>query len=79
LYVELTAYSTVLTAFRAQGELTWRKEKILQELRDVLRIPEERHRLELARVLSEAALTDGNLFVILVVRKPLPFFLTMPW
>eukprot|EP01103_Thecamoeba_quadrilineata_P017862 TRINITY_DN651_c0_g1_i4.p1 TRINITY_DN651_c0_g1~~TRINITY_DN651_c0_g1_i4.p1 ORF type:complete len:361 (-),score=142.29 TRINITY_DN651_c0_g1_i4:52-1134(-) len=39
-----------MSAFRAQGELTWKKEKILQELRSVLKISDERHKMELLRV-----------------------------
>eukprot|EP00698_Gefionella_okellyi_P005679 TRINITY_DN15147_c0_g1_i1.p1 TRINITY_DN15147_c0_g1~~TRINITY_DN15147_c0_g1_i1.p1 ORF type:complete len:320 (-),score=45.76 TRINITY_DN15147_c0_g1_i1:38-865(-) len=49
----MDAYASVLTAFRAQGELTWRKEAILQDLRDVLRIAQERHRTELQRIAAE--------------------------
>jgi len=47
---ELEAYSAVISAFRAQGELTWKKETILQELRGVLKISEDRHKMELKRV-----------------------------
>ena len=52
----------MLSAFRAQGELSWRKEGILQDLREIFRISEERHRLELARVNSEACLGGPSLY-----------------
>lgn len=48
--LELEAYAAVVSAFKAQGELTWRKESILVELRSLLKISEERHRQELRRV-----------------------------
>mmetsp|Transcript_19721 Transcript_19721/g.27503 ORF Transcript_19721/g.27503 Transcript_19721/m.27503 type:complete len:302 (-) Transcript_19721:1399-2304(-) len=48
--LELEAYAAIVSAFKAQGELTWRKESILVELRSLLKISEERHRQELRRV-----------------------------
>ncbi len=44
--LEQEAYAAVITAFKAQGELTWKKETILQELRAVLKISDERHKME---------------------------------
>lgn len=48
--LELEAYAAIVSAFKAQGELTWRKESILVELRSLLKVSEERHRQELRRV-----------------------------
>jgi len=50
--MELEAYSAVISAFKVQGELTWKKEIILQDLRMIFKISEERHRQELKRVES---------------------------
>ncbi|KAL6078401.1 ENT domain-containing protein [Balamuthia mandrillaris] len=56
--LEVEAYCAVLSAFRAQGELTWKKESIMQDLRDILRISEERHRMEIKRVREDEALAE---------------------
>jgi hypothetical protein len=58
LDLETEAYSAIISAFRAQGELTWRKDRVLQELRILLRIPEEKQRLELIRVANDEALNE---------------------
>jgi len=47
--LELGAYASIITAFRSQGELTWKKETVLQELRSILKISDERHRIEVKR------------------------------
>jgi hypothetical protein len=47
--LEMEAYAAVVTAFRIQGELTWKKENLLQELRAVLKVSDERHRMEIKR------------------------------
>jgi len=47
--LELEAYASIVTAFRSQGELTWKKESILQELRNILKISDERHKIEVKR------------------------------
>jgi len=57
--LELEAYASIVTAFRSQGELTWKKESILQELRTVLKVSEERHKMEIKR--SEQTLANANL------------------
>lgn len=62
VHVELKAYAAVLNALRAQGELSWKKEGVLQDLRLLLHITEERHRLELQRVATDAYLTHSNLY-----------------
>ena len=36
--MELEAYSSVITAFRAQGDLTKEKKSLLQDLQTVLRL-----------------------------------------
>jgi len=56
--LELEAYASVLAAFRAQGELTWKKETILGDLRGTLKISDERHRMELKQ--AEEALSQLN-------------------
>jgi len=48
--LENEAYAAVLTAFRAQGELTWKKDEILVELRTILKVSEDKHRSELKRL-----------------------------
>jgi len=48
--LEVEAYSAVISAFKEQGELTWKKESLLQELRGLLKISDERHLMELHRL-----------------------------
>ncbi len=55
---EVEAYCAVVSAFRAQGELTWKKAQLLQDLRQVLRVPEERHKMELKRVTDDETLAE---------------------
>jgi len=64
--LEIEAYCAVISAFRAQGELTWKKEKTLHELRHLLKIADERHKMEMQRVcqdenLAEIAQLNNNL------------------
>mmetsp|Transcript_41201 Transcript_41201/g.63498 ORF Transcript_41201/g.63498 Transcript_41201/m.63498 type:complete len:107 (-) Transcript_41201:125-445(-) len=54
--LEVEAYSALISSFYAQGELTWRKEQLLQEARWALKISDDLHRRELQRVH-----TDSNL------------------
>ncbi|KAG1651042.1 BRCA2-interacting transcriptional repressor EMSY [Nymphon striatum] len=56
--LELEAYSSVISALRAQGELTKEKKKLLQELCSTLRyiIPTERHRAEIRRAVNDEKL-----------------------
>lgn len=56
--LELEAYAAVVLALRAQGELTWKKEQLLHDLRQVLKISDERHRMEITR--AEEALGQGR-------------------
>ncbi|XP_064639042.1 BRCA2-interacting transcriptional repressor EMSY-like isoform X2 [Lineus longissimus] len=55
--VELDAYSGVVSAFRAQGDLTKDKKKLLQELQHILSISTERHRAEVRRAVNDEKLT----------------------
>jgi len=48
--LELEAYSAVIAAFKSQGELTWRKETVLHDLRTLLKISDVRHTQELKRL-----------------------------
>ena len=82
LLLEREAYSSIISAFVAQGELTWKKEvcsncqffifpsflplflkQILTDIRNLLHIPDDYHRLEMQR-----ALTDENLRKIALTR-----------
>ncbi len=56
--LENHAYSAVVSAFRAQGELTWTKLKILDDLKAVLHVSQQRHRAELVRVESDKVIQD---------------------
>ncbi|XP_015756610.1 PREDICTED: BRCA2-interacting transcriptional repressor EMSY-like [Acropora digitifera] len=51
--LELEAYSSIISAFRAQGELSRTKKKILQDLGTQLSISTERHRAEVRRAYSD--------------------------
>ncbi|KAL9648091.1 hypothetical protein ABK040_007457 [Willaertia magna] len=50
---EINAYSSVVTAFRAQGEITWEKVKLLTQLQQILHISTKRHSAELLRAESD--------------------------
>ncbi|CAN7998453.1 unnamed protein product, partial [Ixodes pacificus] len=54
--LELEAYASVVSAFRAQGELTKDKKKMLQELSGILCISLERHRAEIRRAVNDERL-----------------------
>lgn len=54
--LELEAYAAVVSAFRAQGELTKDKKKTLQELSNILCISLERHRAEIRRAVNDERL-----------------------
>ena len=56
LISELEAYSSVLSALRAQGELTKERRKVMNDLSNVLNIPIERHKAEVRRVINEELL-----------------------
>lgn len=54
--LELEAYASIVSAFRAQGELTKEKKRILQELCSSLSISVERHRAEIRRAVNDEKL-----------------------
>ena len=56
LISELEAYSSVLSALRAQGELTKERRKVMNDLSNVLNIPIERHKAEVRRAINEELL-----------------------
>jgi len=56
--LELDAYSAVVTAFRAQGDMNKSKKSILGELSNQLSISTERHRAEVRRVVNDDRLND---------------------
>uniref|UniRef100_A0A8C2W269 BRCA2-interacting transcriptional repressor EMSY n=1 Tax=Chinchilla lanigera TaxID=34839 RepID=A0A8C2W269_CHILA len=55
--LELEAYAGVITALRAQGDLTKEKKDLLGELSKVLSISTERHRAEVRRAVNDERLT----------------------
>uniref|UniRef100_A0A8C9VXE7 BRCA2-interacting transcriptional repressor EMSY n=1 Tax=Scleropages formosus TaxID=113540 RepID=A0A8C9VXE7_SCLFO len=55
--LELEAYAGVITALRAQGDLTKDKKDLLGELTKVLSISTERHRAEVRRAVNDERLT----------------------
>ncbi|XP_048746376.2 BRCA2-interacting transcriptional repressor EMSY-like [Ostrea edulis] len=55
--MELDAYSSIVSAFRAQGDLTKEKKKILQDLQSTLSISTERHRAEVRRAVNDEKLS----------------------
>lgn len=55
--LELEAYASVISAFRAQGQLTKDKKSSLQVLSKCLRISAERHRAEIRRAVNDELLS----------------------
>ncbi|XP_074601835.1 uncharacterized protein LOC141855628 [Brevipalpus obovatus] len=55
--LELEAYSTVVSALRAQGEFSAAKKKLLQDLSSILSIRWERYQAELRRAVNDEKLT----------------------
>lgn len=51
--LELEAYCSVVSAFRAQGSLTKERKKLLQDLCSTLSISTERHRAEIRRAVND--------------------------
>uniref|UniRef100_A0A7S4PFI8 ENT domain-containing protein n=1 Tax=Paramoeba aestuarina TaxID=180227 RepID=A0A7S4PFI8_9EUKA len=51
--LEREAYSSLISAFAAQGELSWKKEQSLLDVRNLLHIPDDYHRLEMQRILHD--------------------------
>ncbi|XP_012501032.1 PREDICTED: protein EMSY [Propithecus coquereli] len=71
--LELEAYAGVISALRAQGDLTKEKKDLLGELSKVLSISTERHRAEVRRAVNDERLTtiahNGS---IATVKSPRP-------
>lgn len=55
-FSELEAYSSLVSALRAQGELSKEKRKLLQDLASTLNISMERHRAEVRRAVNDEKL-----------------------
>jgi hypothetical protein len=53
---ECSAYSSVVDAFRAGGDLTEEKKASLLELARILNIPVERHKTEIRRAVNDELL-----------------------
>lgn len=56
LFLELEAYSNMISVFRAQGALEDNRKKLLEELRAVLHISNDRHSAEARRVSNDELL-----------------------
>lgn len=56
LLLELEAYSNMISVFRAQGALEDNRKKLLEELRAVLHISNDRHSAEARRVSNDELL-----------------------
>uniref|UniRef100_A0AAY4EPR7 BRCA2-interacting transcriptional repressor EMSY n=1 Tax=Denticeps clupeoides TaxID=299321 RepID=A0AAY4EPR7_9TELE len=71
--LELEAYAGVISALRAQGDLTKDKKDLLGELTKVLSISTERHRAEVRRAVNDERLTTiiSYMFVVCSVLLPL--------
>lgn len=54
--LELEAYCSIVSAFRAQGELNKSKKKVLNDLQNILSISTERHRAEIRRAVNDEKL-----------------------
>ncbi|OWF47165.1 BRCA2-interacting transcriptional repressor EMSY-like [Mizuhopecten yessoensis] len=55
--LELEAYSSLVSVFRAQGDLNKEKKRILQDLQQNLSISTERHRAEVRRAINDEKLS----------------------
>uniref|UniRef100_A0A182Y685 Uncharacterized protein n=1 Tax=Anopheles stephensi TaxID=30069 RepID=A0A182Y685_ANOST len=55
--LELESYGTLISTFRAQGSLSKEKQRLLEELRRMLHISNDRHRAEARRVANDERLT----------------------
>ncbi|KAJ8031023.1 BRCA2-interacting transcriptional repressor EMSY [Holothuria leucospilota] len=55
--LELEAYCGIVTALRAQGELTPEKKELLESVQDILSISTERHKAEVRRAVNDETLT----------------------
>ncbi|KAK3588450.1 hypothetical protein CHS0354_025106, partial [Potamilus streckersoni] len=54
--IELEAYSATVSAFRAQGDLSKEKKRLLLDLQNTLSISTERHRAEIRRAVNDEKL-----------------------
>ncbi|BFZ06169.1 hypothetical protein BsWGS_09208 [Bradybaena similaris] len=54
--LELEAYASIVSVFRAQGDLSKEKKKTLQDLQQMLSISTERHRAEVRRAINDEKL-----------------------
>lgn len=54
--LELEAYASIISVFRAQGDLSKDKKKLLQDLQKTLSISTERHRAEVRRAINDEKL-----------------------
>lgn len=54
--LELDAYASIVSAFRAQGDLTAKKLELLQELQIVLHVTLDRHKAEIRRAINDETL-----------------------
>lgn len=57
LFLELQAYSSVVSTFRAQGSLDSNKQNVLDQLKRCFHISEDRHKAEIRRVANNEKLT----------------------
>ena len=55
-FSELEAYSSMVSALRAQGELTKERRKVMSDLSNVLNISIERHKAEIRRAVNDELL-----------------------
>lgn len=56
LFLELEAYSTLVSALRAQGSLNQEKRRLLKETCTALNISTDRHKAEIRRAISDERL-----------------------
>ena len=56
IFTELDAYGSVVSALRAQGDLTKERRKVLQDLSNVLNVSPERHKTEVRRAVNDEVL-----------------------
>jgi hypothetical protein len=54
--LELEAYASVVTTFRAQGDLNLKKNQVLKDLQSLLKVSVDRHKAEMRRALNDEKL-----------------------
>ena len=57
-YSLLSRFSSTLAAFRAQGELTAEKRRLLSEMAQLLNVEAGRHRAEVRKIVNDERLTN---------------------